>query len=1207
MAYHNALPYFLRPKAPDRQVGTNSSDLEGENTLRHLDLLGFLSATVKFGVDISIENWVHEAPGLPALGGGGTSIVNQARIDDRYGLAFKTPRSAILNSTGTESTEQSNKNHFRALIYELVALESLRDSKHVIDLVGVSWHVDEVDQVWPVLLTEQSRLGTLAAFLDSEYGKNASFDRKLKICTDVAKACVAMHRVGIIYGDLKPENILVFNEPDGFSARAIDFGYSSFGAGASTEVRVPRTRPYQAPEHEMDKLVTWDAAQKMDLFSFGFLVCRVLIWDECMAAAARLGVVGSNSMLDGLDELKSSKSFLVLVLGTVDSCSSIPREGKNLVQEIFRGTLNHDPSRRANDFEQMVNIMDPGYELKFDPGQKVNLKEMLQSVAEIGDILSDMDTVDYKVRQAIFLNLRRRTASHEGCACFGACVKQLSISYEIGFGTKRNAKAAAKWRSKCDGNQETLEHSIKSLGDRYNTSMQARVDRIGRLIGYSTGIPVDFCELYRSQDRLDEAEKVVRREVQGREQSMGNNSRSYLYQLTTLSIVLWNKGQHKQSIQTAEAAALVSKETYGEQDVLTVGCHNYFAYILFCTGRFAEAEGFQTKLIQTKKQQLGSSGGVNRTYATSVTMLVATYYMQGKYDKCLTTAEELLEAQMSILGIENPETLNTRSWICHARLALGDMDGLLAETRDIVRLNKVLLGRSDQTRYSQELLSRVLLAMAKPEPDAQIVEEYLDESLEIVVGVIDELEDPEGIFGSDSGQEEVADAVEGASDEKGESLWEETVHDQVEVDLMLHLLVSTTLLCGLGFKRDFDLAREHTHTITEGPFLEDKLGDNHPDKVKFLRVVEYLRDLEHIINSDTGEEADERRAVGVGELLWKLAHSRGEAARLEVRRAAVRGAIIRWAAHLGLDVLKYAITYPWRHTYFSVAMTVSDPEEYLSQWIGIRQAEYKFIGLLGSVISAVVAQLFSSPLLVDPPWTSLAALSISLTLSPMAVVAALHHTVFLNAVLFEPGLDARLKRVFGTGRIRVAPGCPGEARRSEKLPGLRRRLWLSTFVFGIPQLLLSYSIIASFAGIGLMITSPLWTRENNAVWERPQMTACAGVRRKRAGRTRKKRLQENSAVQRQRWVAVLAAASQPPPGLLFCVVGGGRWQSGQAKTLRRPRKQKHHGDRSPPKLTPDVQVAVPRGFRGVFDNLTLLSRKAQVPDEFGSQAHLEFL
>jgi hypothetical protein len=127
------------------------------------------------------------------------------------------------------------------------------------------------------------------------------------------------------------------------------------------------------------------------------------------------------------------------------------------------------------------------------------------------------------------------------------------------------------------------------------------------------------------------------------------------------------------------------------------------------------------------------------------------------------------------------------------------------------------------------------------------------------------------------------------------------------------------------------------------------------------------------------------------------------------------------------------------------------------------------------MISATVAQLLANN--APPhslPWYAPSAFFISLGV--MAVITASHQTIFLNSVSFHVSADDRL-------------GCILDIRSSDSVERKElwsRKLWLGTFMYSLPQLLLTYSIFALFIGLGLTHAEALWSRGPNGVWEAPE-------------------------------------------------------------------------------------------------------------------------
>lgn len=143
-------------------------------------------------------------------------------------------------------------------------------------------------------------------------------------------------------------------------AKLIDFGYSCFGVSGSQKVRLARTRPWQAPEHRINEFFTLRDAKKMDVFSFGMLVCRIFLGD---ALTSIMGVTpGSNGLidqqiLDGIDSLKAGPKFLEQVLLYVRQESALATPIMELLLRLFEQTLHHDASSRVKDFGDVLAIL----------------------------------------------------------------------------------------------------------------------------------------------------------------------------------------------------------------------------------------------------------------------------------------------------------------------------------------------------------------------------------------------------------------------------------------------------------------------------------------------------------------------------------------------------------------------------------------------------------------------------------------------------------------------------------------------------------------------------------------------------------------------------------------------------------------------------------------------------------------------------------
>lgn len=183
----SGIPYFDRSAL----ISRSAFPARGPDKGFHYDLLTFVSLAAKFGVNFVALTW---QPALERLGRGASSTVQQGQVDANVNLAFKRAITDLEDYAGSESP---NAMRFKTVIFELVALELLRHHPNVVDLLGVTWETDaETKDVWPVLLTERSTYGNMAAFLKSDEGRTLSAEERLKLLEDIARACLAMHKLG---------------------------------------------------------------------------------------------------------------------------------------------------------------------------------------------------------------------------------------------------------------------------------------------------------------------------------------------------------------------------------------------------------------------------------------------------------------------------------------------------------------------------------------------------------------------------------------------------------------------------------------------------------------------------------------------------------------------------------------------------------------------------------------------------------------------------------------------------------------------------------------------------------------------------------------------------------------------------------------------------------------------------------------------------
>lgn len=170
----------------------------------------------------------------------------------------------------------------------------------------------------------------------------------------------------MIHGDIKPQNVLVYRDLSGkTSTKMADFGYSTLLATETQTVRLPKSEPWNAPEHDFAG-VGEVAAKRMDMYSFALMCLWVMFKESRVGEDVRaLGVdCPANSTIGDVfrhQEFKQLKNCDQLVgiacalLGSLD----VDTELVTKLKGFFNQSLCKDAERRSSNFVQVVGLLNP--------------------------------------------------------------------------------------------------------------------------------------------------------------------------------------------------------------------------------------------------------------------------------------------------------------------------------------------------------------------------------------------------------------------------------------------------------------------------------------------------------------------------------------------------------------------------------------------------------------------------------------------------------------------------------------------------------------------------------------------------------------------------------------------------------------------------------------------------------------------------------
>ena len=231
---------------------------------------------------------------------------------------------------------------------------------------------------------------------------------------------------------------------------------------------------------------------------------------------------------------------------------------------------------------------------------------------------------------------------------------------------------------------------------------------------------IDLATLYKSQDKLLDAQKLCEQGLKLQEKVLYKSHPYVAYTLRTLCSIYTEQGNYRKSTNVMDRAMAIMLESHTENDKALAPFWVDIASVLVAKGDYKEAESYYKKAMTL----INSSYGPEHLYTANVLGNVAKLYsLQGR----LVEAEELIDRtivkQESIYGSEHhlvaPSWL-TKARICHAKRNYAQSEKLFEKALNSVRKsgNTALFTKLEQSvediRADRQTISRpVAIAVDK--------------------------------------------------------------------------------------------------------------------------------------------------------------------------------------------------------------------------------------------------------------------------------------------------------------------------------------------------------------------------------------------------------------------------------------------------------------------------------------------------------------
>ena len=150
------------------------------------------------------------------------------------------------------------------------------------------------------------------------------------------------------------------------TVKVADFGYSTLTVGESGKVILPKSRPWNAPEHHFGEFNVQEA-KKTDVYSFGML-CLWLLFGKRQSDIPQTTADGAAGLISFdappflcgptlLERLKDEGSLEHIANNLVESMPGLSVDYRIRLKGIFSLTLKLNPGKRTCDLARVIGIL----------------------------------------------------------------------------------------------------------------------------------------------------------------------------------------------------------------------------------------------------------------------------------------------------------------------------------------------------------------------------------------------------------------------------------------------------------------------------------------------------------------------------------------------------------------------------------------------------------------------------------------------------------------------------------------------------------------------------------------------------------------------------------------------------------------------------------------------------------------------------------
>ncbi|CAN9171138.1 unnamed protein product [Alternaria alternata] len=221
----------------------------------------------------------------------------------------------------------------------------------------------------------------------------------------------------------------------------------------------------------------------------------------------------------------------------------------------------------------------------------------------------------------------------------------------------------------CNG-EGSLTEAIHNLGllywnqgklnkaeEMYERALQGKEKALGRDHTSTLETVNNLGNLYADQGKLDAAEEMYERALQGREKALGRDHTSTLDTVNNLGVLYWNQGKLDAAEEMYERALQGREKALGRDHTSTLDTVNNLGILYRRQGKLNKAEEMYERALQGYEKALGRD---HTSTLETVNNLGLLYADQGKLDAAEEMYQRALEGYEKRFGLDHPRCCSLR-------------------------------------------------------------------------------------------------------------------------------------------------------------------------------------------------------------------------------------------------------------------------------------------------------------------------------------------------------------------------------------------------------------------------------------------------------------------------------------------------------------------------------------------------------------------